>query len=371
MGEGRKFCAWEIKGFWVDIGRVGNYIEGNMHVIEGCHQIAPDVLVPDDATLIPPYVIGAGAKIGAKSVIGPGAVIGHRVVIGEGVHITKSVIYDEVSIGAKTRLTDCVVAGKSRLGREVCIEAFAVVGESCELGSGVQLGAHSKVGPITPVAAGTLVEGVLEPRAPKINGLQRIVLSGPIMEKLMPDEREAYATLAEYGELSAREISDLSGVPLLRVMAVLHSLEKQELVLSTQDHPRRYALTREEQIALPRRILIVADAENSREAMRLIFAAQGHSIRTACDGIEAVEAVREERFDAIIMDAEMPSLNGWDATRLLRGMPNGRNVPVVLFSQNAEKEQQNRMREVGANSIVSKKVLPEEMLSHVMPLIKK
>jgi CheY-like chemotaxis protein len=54
-------------------------------------------------------------------------------------------------------------------------------------------------------------------------------------------------------------------------------------------------------------------------------------LRSASDGIEAVEAVREERFDAIVMAAEMPGLSGWDATRLIRGMANGRNAPVILF----------------------------------------
>jgi NDP-sugar pyrophosphorylase family protein/CheY-like chemotaxis protein len=370
MAEGKKFYAWEMKGFWIDIGRVGNYIEGNMHAIKGKAYIAPDVTIPDDTVLVAPYIIGSGCKIGSRCTLGPGAVIGSHVLVGDGVHITKSVVYDNVVLGSKTRLTDCVIAGKSHLGKDVCIEALAVVGESCDLGAGVQLGAHSKVGPITPVAAGTLIEGVLEPRLQKLSGLQRIATSGPIMEKLMPDEREVYATLAEYGELSAREIAETSSLPLLRVMAVLHSLEKQELALSTQDHPRRYALTREEQV-MPRRILIVDDSANALEVMRLVFTTQGHSIRTASDGIEAIEAVREERFDAVIMDTDMPNLNGWDATRLIRGMPNGRNIPVVLFTSSSDKEGNVKMREVGANGLLDKSVQPEEMLPQVMQYIKK
>jgi NDP-sugar pyrophosphorylase family protein len=370
MEDGAHFYAYEMTGYWVDIGRVGNYIEGNMHQIRGKAQIAPDVHIPEDTVLISPYVIGPGTKIGSRCTIGPGVIIGARSSIGDNSHLSKTVIYEDVTIGAKARLTDCVIASKSRLGKEVTVESHAVVGEACDIGSGVEVSAHSRIGPITPVAPGTLVEGVVAPRLQKLHGLQRIVVSGPIMETLLPDEREVYAFLAEYGEMTARDIADTGTLPLLRVMTVLHALEKQELVLSTLDHPRRYALTREEQI-LPSRILVVDDYRDSREVMRLILSAQGHSIRIARDGIEAVEAVREEKFDAIIMDLEMPNLNGWDATRLIRAMPNGRTSPVIVYTAYPTDDMHEKMRDVRANGVISKSILPDEMLAHVTQFLKK
>lgn len=370
MQNGARFYAYEMTGYWVDIGRIGNYIEGNLYQIRGKAQVAPDVHIPDDTTLISPYVIGPGAKIGSHCTIGPGVIIGARCSVGDASHLSKAVLYDDVTIGYKARLTDCVIASRSRLGKDVTVEAHAVVGEACDIGAGVEVAAHSRVGPITPVAAGTLVEGVVAPRLQKLNGLQRIVISGPVMERLMPDEREVYALLAEYGEMTARDIADTDTMSLLRVMAVLHSLEKQELVLSTLDHPRRYALTREEQV-LPRRMLIVDDFADSRELLRVIFGSQGHSLRLARDGIEAVEAVREEKFDAIIMDLEMPNLSGWDATRLIRAMPNGRTAPIIIYTAYGTEDMQSKLRESGANEILSKSILPDEMLSHVMGFLKK
>ena len=370
MEKGARFYAYEMTGYWVDIGRVGNYIEGNLHQIRGKAQIAPDVHIPEDTTLISPYVIGPGTKIGSRCTLGPGVILGARCSVGDGSHLSKAVIYDDVNIGFKARLTDCVIASRSRLGKDVTIDSHAVVGEACDIGAGVEVAAHSRVGPITPVSAGTLVEGVVAPRLQKLNGLQRIVVSGPIMEKLMPDEREVYALLAEYGEMTARDIADTDTMSLLRVMTVLHSLEKQELVLSTLDHPRRYALTREEQV-LPRRILIVDDFADSRELLRVIFGSHGHSLRLARDGIEAVEAVREEKFDAIIMDLEMPNLSGWDATRLIRAMPNGRTTPIIIYTAYWNEDMQSKLRETGANEILSKTILPDEMLAHVMGFLKK
>lgn len=375
MDQGARFYGYEMRGYWVDIGRVGNYIEGNMHLIKGQAIIAPDVVIPEDTTLISPYIIGAGTKVGLRCTIGPGVVLGARCSIGDGSHLSKTVIYDDVHIGARARLTDCVVAAKSHLGKEVTIESHAVVGEGCDIGAGVEVAAHSRIGPITPVAPGTSVEGVVAPRLQKLNGLQRIVVSGPIMDKLMPDEREVYALLAEYGEMTARSIAEAGALPLLRVMTVLHSLEKSELALSTLDHPRRYALTSEEQI-MPRRLLVVDDSADSRELLRIVFGSQGHSTRLVRDGIEAVEAVREERFDAIIMDLEMPHLNGWDATRLIRSMPNGRTAPVIIYTSHPNANNPNakmtaKMRDVGANQLISKNIMPDEMLSHVMQFLKK
>lgn len=370
MEQNKRFYAWEINGFWIDIGRVGNYIEGNMHSIEGRAEVASDVHIPENTMLLPPYVIGAGSKIGEHCTLGPGVILGANCSVGPGTHISKSVVYDQVTLGAKSRLTQCVVAAKSRLGKETTIEALAVVGEGCDIGAGVQVGAHSRVGPVTPVAAGTLVEGVFEPRLKKLAGLQRVATMGPMVESLLPDERAVYALLAEYGEMSARDIAETDAMPLLRVMTVLHSLEKQELVLSTRDHPRRYALTREEQF-LPRRILIADSGADARETTRVLFASQGHSIRTVCDGIEAVEAVRDERFDAVIMNAEMSGLSGWDTTRLIRGMSYGRNVPVILFSSQPEIETQTRMSEVGATGVFRKSLEPETVLPSVMQLINK
>lgn len=370
MKSGARFFNFEMNGYWVDIGRVASYIEGNLHLIKNKASVAPDVQIPDDATLIAPYLIGAGTKIGAKCTIGPGVILGARCNVGDGASIAESVVYDDVSIGARARLSHCVIASKTRLGREVTVEAHAVIGESCDIGACVEVAAHSRVGPITPVAAGTVVEGVFAPRMQKLHGLQRIVVSGPIMEKLLPDEREVYALLAEHGEMTAREIAETGNLPLLRVMTVLHALEKAEYALSTLDHPRRYALTREEQV-LPRRLLIVDDSDDSLDLLRMVFGAQGHSMRLVRNGIEAVEAVREERFDAIIMDLEMPQLSGWDATRLIRAMPNGRTAPVIIYTAYPTSDMGAKMREVGASEVLSKTILPDEMLAHVMQFLKK
>ncbi|RYX86674.1 response regulator [bacterium] len=370
MENQAKFFAWRMNGFWLDIGKSETYVQGNLKLIEGQSRVATDANISPEAVLIAPYSIGSGTKIGAGAHIGPGAVIGARCVVGEGVRIEKSVVYDDVSIGPKAHLEGCVVASKSRLGREAHLEAGVVVGESCDVGASAIISNGTRLGPHTPLAAGAFLEGVLEPRSQKLSAIVRVLEAGQRLEALLPDEREAYAVLAEGEELSARQIAETTALPLYRVLAALHALERAELLAVGTAHPPLYSVPPARHM-LPRRLLVVNQTEVGRETLRATFVAHGHSVRTAADGIEAVEAVRDERFDAILMSADLPSLSGWDATRLIRGMANGRTVAVIMFSERPLAEEQKRAQEVGATGVLAKTVLPETVLPQVMELLER
>ncbi len=370
MGAGAHFQAWRMNGFWLDIGKNETYVEGNLKLIEGKTAIAPDAHIAPGATLVAPYSIGASARIGSGARVGPGAVVGARTVVGEGAHVEKSVLFDDVSVGPEAQLSGCILATRVRVGRAARVEAGAVVGEGCDVGAGAIVSTGTRLGPHTPLAAGAFLEGVLEPRASKLGALVRVLEAGATLDARTLDEREAYATLAEGGGWGAREVADATNLPLYRVLAALHGLERAELVVSNASHPPMYLLAGAEH-ALPRRLLIVHPTEVGRETLRAAFTADGHSVRVACDGIEAVEAVRDERFDAILMNADLPSLGGWDATRLIRGMANGRTVAVIMFSSHPGADDQTRAQEIGATGILSATELPESVLPQVMELLER
>ena len=370
MDGGARFFAWRMNGFWLDIGKSEHYLQGNLKLIEGKSHIAPDATVSPDAVLVAPYSIGAGTKIGAGALVGPGAVIGARCMVGDGARVKRSVVYDDVLVGPKAQLDGCVVASKSRLGRGARLEEGAVVGEGCDVGAAAIVSNGTRLGPQVPLAAGAFLEGVLEPRSQKLSAIVRVLEAGTKLEALLPDEREAYAVLAEGEELSARQVAETTALPLYRVLAALHALERAELLAVSAVHPPQYFVPRTNG-SLPRRLLVVNPTEVGRETLRAAFAANGHSIRTASDGLEAVEAVRDERFDAILMNADLPSLSGWDATRLIRGMANGRTVAVVMFSSHPLPEEQQRAHEVGATGVFAQTALPELVLPQVMQLLER
>ena len=116
---------------------------------------------------------------------------------------------------------------------------------------------------------------------------------------------------------------------------------------------------------MPMRILFVDDVRDTRDLFRLAFGKQGHQIHLASNGVEAVAAVREQDFDAVVMDIEMPEMDGWDATREIRSLDRGRNLPIILFTAYSAQENHQRASQAGANTLLRKPMLPQEVLSHI------
>ena len=117
-------------------------------------------------------------------------------------------------------------------------------------------------------------------------------------------------------------------------------------------------------------ILFVDDMPDTRDIFRLAFGIQGHSTRIAINGVEAVTAVNEEQFDAIVMDVEMPELNGWDAVRKIRKLPNGDRVPIIMFTAYGGQDDHSKAQEVGADCLLQKPILPQEVLTQIEKLQK-
>jgi CheY-like chemotaxis protein len=113
------------------------------------------------------------------------------------------------------------------------------------------------------------------------------------------------------------------------------------------------------------RILFVDDLPDTRHVFRLAFGLYGHSTRLAGNGREAVEAVQAEKFDAIVMDVEMPEMNGWDAVRAIRALPDCRNTPIVMFTAYGNGGNRRQAHDVGADSLLHKPTTPQEVLDEI------
>jgi len=112
-------------------------------------------------------------------------------------------------------------------------------------------------------------------------------------------------------------------------------------------------------------ILFVDDKPTMRQLYRLGLKRLGHHVSTAGGGSEAIQAVRGENFDMIIMDLDMPNMSGWEAVRRIRAMPHGKTVSIVIFTAKHLVLSPDQIHQSGADGVLNKPLTPKELLSNV------
>lgn len=115
----------------------------------------------------------------------------------------------------------------------------------------------------------------------------------------------------------------------------------------------------------PRKILVVDDVVANRRMLADLLASLGFLIHEASDGMQAVERVREIEPDAILMDIMMPVMNGLDATRRIRAIPELHAVPIIATSAGATPEERNAALAAGASEFMAKPVDQTRLLEEL------
>ena len=87
------------------------------------------------------------------------------------------------------------------------------------------------------------------------------------------------------------------------------------------------------------RILVADDGPAGRNLMRRLLELEGHTVRTAQDGLEAIEAARRWDPDLILMDLHMPICDGLEATRALHADPVSGDIPVIALTATADPDE--------------------------------
>lgn len=111
-----------------------------------------------------------------------------------------------------------------------------------------------------------------------------------------------------------------------------------------------------------RRVLVVDDNPVNRELAVRMLAQLGWAADAAIDGAEALRAHRDHRYDLILMDCEMPHLDGYEATRRLRadeGVQAAKRTPVLALTAHAGPEQDARCRAAGMDEVLAKPLRPQ------------
>ncbi len=119
---------------------------------------------------------------------------------------------------------------------------------------------------------------------------------------------------------------------------------------------------------MARNILIVDDDPTHRARAEKVLSANGYQVSTANNGVEAIAAVKRMKPDAILMDVNMPGMDGFATTRALRSDGATKNIPVVLVTSKGQKADKAWGQMLGAKGHVTKPYTDEQLLTEVQAL---
>jgi len=118
-----------------------------------------------------------------------------------------------------------------------------------------------------------------------------------------------------------------------------------------------------------RRILVVEDNRIAQQVISHLLRKAGYEITCAGNGREGVQAATAARYDLILMDLQMPEMDGLAATKAIRTLPGYQDCPVVALTANHSEEYRGVCEEIGMNGFLSKPINKEEVLGLIGQLL--
>ena len=128
-------------------------------------------------------------------------------------------------------------------------------------------------------------------------------------------------------------------------------------------------MSREADAAARSLILVVDDIGDNRQMYAEYLEYDGYRVEQAGSGAEAVVLAEEVRPALIVMDLSMPDMDGWDATRRLKGDPRTRAIPIIVVTGHALGNAEQRALEAGADAFLTKPCLPNDLASKIAAML--
>ena len=116
---------------------------------------------------------------------------------------------------------------------------------------------------------------------------------------------------------------------------------------------------------MSRRILVVEDQEDNRQILRDLLGSADYEMDEAENGQEAIDAVAKQRPDLILMDIQLPIMDGYEATRRIKGNPATKDIPIIVVTSYALSGDEGKARDAGCDAYVTKPYSPRQLLAKI------
>ena len=118
------------------------------------------------------------------------------------------------------------------------------------------------------------------------------------------------------------------------------------------------------------KILCVEDNEDNFFVLHRRLTRAGHEVKVATNGVEGVEWAKTLQPDLIVMDLNLPKLNGWEATRQLKSQPETKHIPIIVLSSHAEQASRDRALAAGCDAYHTKPADFRQLVEKIETLLK-
>ena len=120
---------------------------------------------------------------------------------------------------------------------------------------------------------------------------------------------------------------------------------------------------------MSKKILVVEDTEDNRQILRDLLSMAGYELVEAHDGAEGVAKAAEHKPDLILMDIQMPVMDGYEATRRIKADPALKGIPVIAVTSYALSGDEEKTRAAGCDGYITKPFSPRQMLAKVREIL--
>jgi chemosensory pili system protein ChpA (sensor histidine kinase/response regulator) len=116
-------------------------------------------------------------------------------------------------------------------------------------------------------------------------------------------------------------------------------------------------------------VMVVDDSLTVRRITSRLLAREGFDVLAAKDGVEALELLGAETPDVILLDIEMPRMDGFEFTRTIKGNPERARIPIVMITSRTAEKHRNRAKDLGVDLYLGKPFQEEELLKHLREML--
>src|SRR3954454_2350698 len=120
---------------------------------------------------------------------------------------------------------------------------------------------------------------------------------------------------------------------------------------------------------MAKRILVIEDTEDNRQIIRDLLTSVGYELVEAVDGEAGVAAAAREKPDLILMDIQLPVLDGYEATRRIKADPACAAIPIIAVTSYALSGDEEKTRAAGCDGYIAKPFSPRQLLAKVREFV--